>query len=376
MPNTGETVMAKSIFNEPIVDDSSEMEDFGSAQSAIEALESGSFGYDDTDENDTEAVDASAYEDSEDEHQEESLFDDEGEDEAERSEDSIPSGIAEVEIKAAKGLHKFKLDPNDEELIKTLQLGVGARPAFSKAAKLEKEINELKSKSSEYESAREKAQMIDDFQELANKGFYEQAIKAMLGEEAYDQFRRGSIISHIDYENASPEERFEMDKQRMEQDRRWSEMQKEKELDRKTRELEELRSQALEDKWMGIGTKLLSKYSMDAYVDDPVLAEEYNEELWASAWNTMEALYPDNKDWTPTELEKIFRKKARLFRGGLEKQVEGRLNKATEAKKAKAKEQAQMAARQNYTSNTDDVRSKIKQSASALERLNFLSGLK
>ena len=361
-------------------DNSPEMsDDFGSALDALDKLSSGQL---DTQPEEAQTEDTFVEENSEnyvDEEQQDFLEEDNedasfDEEDIELPETEQPSEVPELEIKAAKGLHKFKLDPENEELIKTLQLGVGARPAFSKAAKLEKEVKSLREQLGSTSELSEKAQLVDDFQELMEKGFYEQAAQALFGEQ-YEHFRKQAIISHVDYENSSPEEQYELDRQKMKQERDWLQYQKDREIDRKTSELNQLREQQQEERWMGIGSKLLQKYSMDNYIDDPVLAEEYNEELWSSVWNTMEASYPEPSEWTPTLLNQVFAKKARLFRGALQKQVTSRLNKATEAKKETAKTQAQMMARRNHTSSKgNDLKSKLKQSASALDRLNILSG--
>jgi hypothetical protein len=277
----------------------------------------------------------------------------------------------ELEIKAAKGMHKFKLDPNDPDLIDTLQKGVGAKQAFTKAAQLEKKLKEYEAKLADVEPARGKATVMDEITSLIEKGYTSQAVKALLGDK-YDDFRRKEIVSHVDYESASPDERYQLDLQRKEQEKSWMEHQKTQEADKLRQELNALKEQAVEEKWHGVATRLFSKYSLDGFIKDPVRAQEANEMLWEGVFNFMEKHYPDMDNWSPSLLDKVFRKKAAVLRGGMEQQVEDRLVQATEQKKTAAKEQAQLIARKNYSSD-DDIMGKVKNSKSALDRLNILS---
>jgi hypothetical protein len=281
-----------------------------------------------------------------------------------------------VEIKAAKGMHKFDLRPDNEELIRTLQQGVGARQAVAEAAKYRKLYEDAQKEKATYAETQKKADLLTEITALSEQGYTAQAIKALLGNK-YEDFRKQEILGTIDYESASPDERYEMDKARAEREKQWEIGQRDKKLAEYERRLKEREEKAEEDKWHAIGEKLASKYDMSSFISDPELAEEANADLWKNVWLTLGERHPDMQTWTPTLLEKVWQQKARVARGGMEHQVEKRLEKATEAKKEAALTQAQAVARKNYTASkgSSTIREELSQAKSGVDRLDILRKL-
>lgn len=276
--------------------------------------------------------------------------------------------VAKLKVKFNKEDKEFDLSPDNAELIKLVQQGLLASRIQSERDTFKKKAESYK----DYDDVKKDAQVLREALELANKGYAEHAVKALLGDK-YEDFRKEAILSTIEYESADPLTQRDIDRKRLEREKALSEETKEKRI----KELEakmEARDEAVEvDRWHGIGTQLLQKYSMEQYVSDKELAAEMNNELWESTWNTMAKL-PDDIEWTPSVIEKVMRKKAMLFRGGVQKTAEAKVQQITEDKKMKAKEQAQSVVRRNQGTNQDEFVSKLKGTTSPLDKLNILLG--
>jgi hypothetical protein len=275
---------------------------------------------------------------------------------------------AKLKVKFNKEDKEFDLSPDNAELIKLVQQGMLASRIQSERDTYKKKAESYK----DYEDVKKDASALREALELANKGYAEQAVKALLGDK-YEDFRKDAILSTIEYESADPLTQKDMDKRRADREAQLNQMQKDKRIEELERKMND-RDEAVEvDRYHGIGTQLLQKYSMEQYVSDKELAAEMNQELWESTWNTMAKL-PDDIEWTPSVIEKVMRKKAALFRGGVQKTAEAKVAQMTETKKAAAKEQAQNYVRRNQGTNTDEFASKLKGTSSPLDKLNILLG--
>lgn len=304
----------------------------------------------------------------------------ESEAEPKSEEAAVQEALNKLRIKANGKEHEFILDPENAELIEALEYGVAGKKSFSKANKLvadaKNRISELEKKYANYNDVSTKAKTIDEITSLIEKGYTDEAVKALLGDK-YEDFKRDEIISTIDYENASPLERAEMDRERAEREKLRIEDQIRSE-NQKLREQIEARDEQIEtDRWHGLGENLLAKYNMSAYIDDPVRAEKLNNLVWKNVWNDMNEL--DIDQWTPRKLEMAFRETSSVLRGNLEKMTKDRVAATVEAKKNEATEQAQMAAKRNYAGNDSSKNNfvdEMKNSRSALDRLKMLANLR
>lgn len=285
------------------------------------------------------------------------------------------AAFPKLQVKGDKKDYEFELNPDNEDLRKIIERGIGAnRWAYEKTQAI-KEAEALRTKLEGLEAARQKASLIDEVQDLMQRGYTAHAVKALLGEEGFESFKKQEIIGTIDYENATPEERFEMDRQRLDREKQW-------EIDKREKRLQELEKRAAEqqeqtslDRAHGIGEKFLAKYDLSNYIDDPVIATKANTKLWSMAWDDLGSLGVHPSEFTTSQIEKAFRENAYFLRGLQERQVDSRLAKATEEKKKVAQSQAQLIARNNYAGqNNSNLGEKLKSSSSALERLKILGG--
>lgn len=349
-------------------------DNIGKATDIFDSLANGSFNFE---EEEAPAIDALESPDAEgiepSEKIEESI---EGAAEAEASEDlssDEESALKKLMVKADGEEREFVLDPNNEELIEALQFGVAGKRAFTKSQKREAEY---KKKLADYEKkytpeVLDKAKSLEGIAALVEKGYTRQAVEALLGDK-YEEFARNEIIGTVEYENATPEERAQMDRERARRERDYLEYQKNSKIEELERRLTE-REEAVEtERWHNLGEQLLHKYSMSDYVDDPVRAEKLNKYMWKTVWSEMAEA---DGEWSPRQLEMSFREVSSLLRGNLNKTVKDRVNKTIEAKKSQAKEQAQMISERNYSKDdAKDMRDKIMNEKSPMERLKMLMG--
>lgn len=283
------------------------------------------------------------------------------------------SAFKKAVVKADGEEREFVLDPNNEDLITTLQYGVAGKRAFTKAQKL---VGEYKKKLADYEKkytsdVLDKAKSLDGIAALVEKGYTKQAVEALLGER-YNDFVKNEVVGTVEYENASPDERAQMDRERARRDREWLEFQKNSKISELEQRLNDREEAIEQEKWHGLGTNLLQKYSMSNYVDDPVRAEKLNNIMWKHVWNDMAEV---DGEWTPRKLELAFREISSVMRGNLNKTVKDRVTKTIANKKQQAKEQAQMSSERNYSKDkASEIREQIQKEASPMKRLGMLLG--
>lgn len=272
-----------------------------------------------------------------------------------------------IKIKVGNEDKEIELNPGNKELIELVRRGHWTSKLQGEKDKLAKQLE----RQSDYDIIKNKSKDLDKIKELAGKGYAAQAVKALLGDAAYEDFRKSEIIGTIDYESASPDKRAQMDLERVQRERALAEMQKDERIQELERRMEEKEESLETDKWTSVGLQLLQKYSMENFTADKELAAEQNDMIWEATWNAMRNY---NGEWTPSAIERIMRRKALAVRGGIQQSAEAKVQQITEDKKTKAKEQAQAAVRkqQNPTS-TNDLADKMR-GKSGLDRLNILLG--
>ena len=293
--------------------------------------------------------------------------------------EALKAEIAKLKIKANGQEHEFELSADNEELREALEYGVAGKKSFSQANKLvadaKKRITELESKYANYNDVSSKAKTIDDISSLIENGHTEEAVRALLGEK-YEDFKRNEIISTIDYENATPHERAEMDKERSDRDRVRTAEKTQQEISALKQQLADREDDIVVDRYAGLAENLLSKYSMSNFTDDAVRAEKLNAFVYKSVMNDMADF--DVDQWTPRLMEKMFREQTSLIRGNIQKMTDDRVAQTIEAKKTEATGQAQMVASRNYTGNDSSKNDFVKDmgKASALDKLKMLANLR
>jgi hypothetical protein len=271
----------------------------------------------------------------------------------------------EFEIKGAKGVHKFKLDPNDEQLQKTLKMGLGAAKWQRERDEARRELAKLKPDAT---AATEKAQVWDELERLAKGGHRDRVARAVLGDEGYAELVKEIVRETIGYEQATPDERARMDQDRARKEREWQDNTHQ----RQKKSLED-KYQALEDKietdrLRSLGTAALQRHDFTGYVADKDVANAMNNKLWRLAWSDLEDMSDQGQDITPESIQRVFAANAKVLRAGQSKAVNEKVAKVIEDKKVAAKAKAQVVATERYPTSQPDTSSWDGRSAKSLLR--------
>jgi hypothetical protein len=257
---------------------------------------------------------------------------DSGETPTDESQPANADSKAEVSIDAFKKEHKFKLDPTDEDLRRTLRRGI-------KAPKLKAELDTALAELKKYQdpAVKQKIEVWDELKEFASQGDYDRVFQAILGDK-YEQFLSNKISNRLEYEEADPARRAEMDKERTIREYDYKDRQKEKRLQELERQQQEGRDAATLDKWEGYGVPAVEKFGFNAdLIPDADRRHHLNQKLWKLSWDDIEEVAGDSPDKvTPGLVAKVFKRNAELMKYSTKVAAEAQVDKITEQKKQAA----------------------------------------
>ncbi len=266
--------------------------------------------------------------------------------EAEASDTPTPAeetSLAEVSIDAFKKEHKFKLDPSDADLRRTLRNGIKA-PKIK--AELDKALTELKHFQSK--DVQDKIQVWDELKDFASQGDYDRVFQAILGEN-YQQFLDKKISDKLEYEDADPIRRSEIDKERMKRDYDYKDRQREKQIKDMEAKAQESKDQATLDKWEGFAVPALQKFGFDeTLIADADRRNSLNQKLWKLSWDDIEENVDSFDQVSPGLVAKVFKRNAELMKYSTKVAAEAKVEQITTQKKEAAAKTAANIATSNY----------------------------
>lgn len=258
---------------------------------------------------------------------------------------------ATLEIKTGKGVKKFDLTPENQELVKELQLAQGAR-------QWQRERDEARKTKAEVEAAlakeRSRAGVWDEIQSLAQAGQSERVVRAVLGDK-FDAFRKQMLGEELGYENGSPEDRAAIEKSRVQRDRDFEKYTYERKLADREAKLSQIEDTHESTRLKTIGTSALQQHDFRRTIQDPDVAQALNDKLWRLAWSDLEDAAEAGQDISPDVITAAFEQNAKVLGAGRNKQVEANVTKVLETKKQDAVKRAQIAATERYPTTKPDV---------------------
>jgi hypothetical protein len=252
-----------------------------------------------------------------------------------------------LEVKGPKGVKRYDLNADNAELKRALEYAEGFRPM---QAQRDKAMQETKALKAQLAAVSEKGSVWDELQSLAQAGHTDRVVRAVLGDQAYAQYRKLVKDEEVGYESADPAERLAIEKARTERESQYKATQYDKRVKELETKLQAQEDRVETDRLRGIGQQALAKFSFNDAVPDAELAEALNNELWTSSWNRLESLADEGHEITPQLVSKVFAQKSKVLRGGAAKVADTRVQQIVETKKQAAKQQAQVAATARYPS--------------------------
>lgn len=256
-----------------------------------------------------------------------------------------PAAPATLEVKGAKGVQKFNLTESDPVLKRTLEFGLVA-PVWKK----ERDLANIRATEAEakVKPLAEKAARVDEVGSLTQAGFHEQAARVALGEDAFDKLVTGLVAEALEYAEADPARRAEIERSRDGRTRAYDKYKTEAEMRKKDQRLEELESSIETKRLTGHGTLALKANDFRKVIKDPDVAHNLNQKLWKLAWADLEEMAEAGKDVTEADIDRAFSVNAKVLRSVIQRQTATEVTKTIETKKADAKTKAQAVATQRY----------------------------
>ena len=236
---------------------------------------------------------------------------------------------------------EFNLDPEDENLRRTLRNGV-------KAKKWKAELNsskaEIKQMQESLAGAKEAQEVFNTMQEHMEDGNLDMIVQSLLGDQ-YKDYMNEKIEGFIKYQDASPEERNLMDQELKSKTLSNSERAKEKRIKELQDELDGNKESAQVSQLSGYATDALRKVEFSSEeIADKSLRHNLNKRLWKNSWDTIKDL--DGKyEITSKLINKVFTREGKMLKSALGKQSNTVVH---EKKKVLAKQSAAAVATKNH----------------------------
>lgn len=234
---------------------------------------------------------------------------------------------------------KVKVDYSDKDNIKkAFSMAAGARKWQAERDSLKKELDSFK------ETSGKKVENWDSISSVYEKQGIQGLVNFLEGsEEAFEKLVDRTIQEREWKNTASPEE-LELHRYRQEQ------AQKESEVEKLRRELEDIKNTQLSAKEEAELSTLkaeinpvFDKYRFSGKLNNPVHEEMLDDMLWTNAMKQLEDL-PDEASITPTLVNKVFRNYANNLRTLVNKQAEQKASQTIQKKKRQATETVQVKA--------------------------------
>lgn len=266
------------------------------------------------------------------------------EDEVAKASKAAPA-VPTLEIKGNRGLQKFELSPDNPQLIKALQFGTVA-PTWKRER--DEARKALTAERERFKTREERAARVDEVEGLAQAGHIEQAARVALGETAFKTLVQQMVDEAVEYAEANPARRAEIDRAREGRYRAFDKWNAEREVQRSKSELETLRDQVETDKLTTFGTTALAQHSFKRSIKDSDIAHQMDQKLWKLAWADLEEMSEQGLDIDKAAVDRAFATNYKVLSSVIQKQTETKVTKILDTKKQDAKTKAQLVATERY----------------------------
>lgn len=254
---------------------------------------------------------------------------------------------------------EIEFDFSDKERVKQeLQKGLAAQQRLKLAKQIRQENERLKAQLESLAPSKE-AENLKKARQLMEKGHHDAALRSIMGEEAYKSYLDSRVEEEVNYRNASPEERAQIEAKRQALARQLEDDERKAEIDRLRQELESQRSSVTEQQYAGFLQNARSTYDLGKWIDDSEMAGELNDSLQLAANNEivreqqlreraqeMGEYAPDLSD---KDIRKIYHKHARRLLSFYKKSSSVAATQQIQQQSQQAQAAAQAASVKNYS---------------------------
>lgn len=286
---------------------------------------------------------------------------------------AAPEG-SKITVKSKGEVKEFALDPENEDLKKTLSWGVRA-PEFKR--KMDQALEENQTLKRESKDYKEKAQVWDEIQELAQLGQHERIVRAVLGEDGFDALKaEWAEEQRLMVEN-DPAALAAFQSARRDRDDKFKDFQSKRKQDTLQSKLDAYEERVETERIRGLATTALAKYDFRDIIEDADVAHVYNSRVAKLAMSSLRDYASANnleaEDITPELINKAVAREAKALRAGIKRMSDKKVDTIIENKKQTAAREAQIMATERYPGTAPgrgvDLSSWDGKSASELTRL-------
>jgi len=281
----------------------------------------------------------------------------ESQEQEESSEESqAEAQFEKVSIDAFKKEHEFTLDPEDAMLRRTLRRGL-------KAPKFKEELDKVRAENTTLTTTigeqKEGVEVWNEIREHMEAGQYERVFRAIAGEQ-FDEFLEGRINRRVEYMEADPVRRSEMDREDSDERVNFAHSQK----DKRIKELEDRDVQRSEEaqleKFMGYATPALEKVKFNSdEIEDGDVRNRLNKRLWRNAWDELDLLQEAGTPITPRVIHQTFTSESKLLKAGIKRAVKNKTKEVNTKQAEAAQEMAANIATSKYPAKKGSVNEAI-----------------
>lgn len=283
------------------------------------------------------------------------------------------SNIPEVEVKVKgfKEPQKIKLDPNDENLKALINKGLRFEKSMQESASQRKELERRLSELQDYDSKKEIADRVESAKQLMEQGYHEHALSTLVGESA-DSLIDTLVEERIRYQNASPEERLQID---LDRQKRAEQLQRQRDADRIAKleaQINARSEQVREAEYSGYIEDAKSRYDLSQWIDDSDVADSLNDMLKASAMSDILKLQRSREvkgepNVTQRDIRRAFATRAKQLIQHQERQSSKIADQKVSQQAEVAAKNAKVASTKNY--EQPDIMSQWKKSGGSMSDL-------
>lgn len=276
----------------------------------------------------------------------------------ETSEPSTPSEHLELKVKGYKEPLKLPKNWEDPKVLEYLNKGARFDKKMQELAKQQKDLEQKLGSFQDYESKAELASRVENARKLMSEGFSKHALKMILGDNT-DEFIGSLVDAELEYRNAAPEKRLQMDLDRQKQEELLARQRDADRIAKLEAQINARSEQVREAEFTGYLEDAKGRYDLSQWVEDADEASALNEMLNSVAMSDIiklqkqrEALGQENI--SQRDIRRAFATRAKV----LLNHAESRSAKLADTKIAQqsqvAAKNAQAASSKNY-GQTDQI---------------------
>lgn len=258
----------------------------------------------------------------------------------------------ELKVKGFKEPQKIKLDPNDETLKSLLNKGIRFEKKMAETAEQRRALEQRLSQLQDYEAKAEVAERVEAARKLAEQGYHQHALSTIMGESA-DSFIDTLVEERIQYQNASPEERLQID---LDRQKKQEALQRQRDADRIAKLEAQINSRSeevREAEYTGYIDDAKSRYDLSQWVDDSDVADSLNDMLNSAAMSDILKLQRQREakgesNITQRDIRRAYAKRAKQLIQHQERQSSKIADEKVSQQAETAAKNAKVASTKNY----------------------------